>query len=698
MECRFFSPPGRLRAGICCPSAHIGILACILVVASVPSMASGEVQPASASGSTAITLDTIQVKGQGVDARSSAYSSDRFGSADIAAERVSDVEALFRNIPGMTVRYFGYGGVASSTVIRGFGGGGHGGDLGVAVDGIPLNEANSHADGYVDVQILVPLEIESLTVYRGPVSALYGNFNRGGLVAFNTRKSGEYRELDVSAGGYGTFDAQAALGASPGERHQLNVAAQAFHTDSFRAQSTTERRTGALRYGFAPTERTEVSVSTRVHKTIADNASRITRAQFETDPFGIDPRTRNDGAIKDFKTLRGDINFSPSSDLHILSFAYSTRQQFTRFFTRPVSADEFLQREETYDRDVYGLGTSLNASAMLLGRPVVFVVGVEGFSETTEFQFFDGLDNRRRVAPALSDRESVIDSRSAYFEANVDAHRFLDLSLGARYDRFKGTCRPLGPEAGNNPCDTLESIDNISPKLGISSQLSPWLKLRGSYSEGFALPGGFTKYAPGAQSLDPNQIAQTELGVLVTPTDSVSLDAVAYRISSTEEFRAVAPGEFENFGSTLRNGLEMSARWQASDAFDVRAVYGQARSRVRINANPALLGKEVTGVPEKTATLNLGWDPTQPLRLDASLRHVGKAWIDTANTRRASGYTTLDLGASYLFQTRAPVRAYIKIDNVLDRRYTTASGVSFGTELLTPGAPRQFTIGAQVGF
>ncbi len=65
-------------------------------------------------------------------------------------------------------------------VIRGFGNGGHGGDLGAVIDGIPLNEAMSHADGYVDLNVIIPLEIDSFTVLKGPVSALYGNYNRGG--------------------------------------------------------------------------------------------------------------------------------------------------------------------------------------------------------------------------------------------------------------------------------------------------------------------------------------------------------------------------------------------------------------------------------------------------------------------------------------------------------------------------------------
>ncbi len=646
----------------------------------------------------AVTLDTILVKGQALDVRDNAFSTTRVTGAAIAEDRVSDIDALFRNVPGMTVRSIGYGAVASSTVIRGFGAGGHGGDLGVVLDGIPLNEANSHADGYVDVQVLVPLEIEDLTVYRGPVSALYGNFNRGGLVAFQTRKSGDYAEFDGSVGDYGTVDLQAALGVPIGDRQQLNVASQLFHTDSFRRQSQTDRRTASMRYGIGLSDRVDLALSARVHDAEADGAARVTRAQFDVDPYGIDPRTQNDAAFKDFRTLRADLNITVAPELRLLTFAYGTRQDFTRYFTRPVAATRFLQREETYDRHVVGAGTSLNGRSLLAGRPLDFVAGVEAFNERTEFQFFDGLDNRRRVGAALNDRETEIESVSAFVESTWRAHRLLDLSLGARYDRFDGACRRLGPEAGSDPCDTLATLDNVSPKLGARSQLAPWLQLRGSYAEGFGLPGGFTKYAPGAQSLDPNELRQVELGVLLTPFDDVSLDVVAYRINSSEEIRTVSPGVFENFGATRRTGIEASARWQVTPAVELGGVYGYADSEITQNRNPALLGNVVTGVPEHTGTVNVAWRPVDALRLDATYRHVGRTWLDAANTRRSDSYDTLDVGASWQLPTRVPTRLYLNIDNISDRVYATATSLSFGEQLLTPGAPRFVRVGVQVGF
>lgn len=108
--------------------------------------------------SAAIPLDQVVVKGQALRGANAPFSVDALDAARIRELRVSHPGELFRQVPGMAVRNLGLAGVADSIVMRGFGGGGHGGDLGVVIDGIPLNEAMSHADGYVDLAVVVPLD------------------------------------------------------------------------------------------------------------------------------------------------------------------------------------------------------------------------------------------------------------------------------------------------------------------------------------------------------------------------------------------------------------------------------------------------------------------------------------------------------------------------------------------------------------
>lgn len=640
-------------------------------------------------------VDTITVKGQifrGVD---SSYSATNISTEDIRIKRVYEINELLEDVPGVSIRDFGLGGVASSTVIRGFGGGAHGGDLGVVIDGIPLNEANSHADGYVDLNVVVPLEVKGLTVFRGPVSALYGNFNRGGLIALETRNSGNYTELDVTAGSFDSFDAQAAYGKEIGDNQAYNFAAQYYRTDGFRPQSAADRGTVSGRGSFQISPEIDLSLSGRYHEAEAESAAYTTLEQFQTDSYGIDPRVQNDGADKTFGTLRADLGFILNDTNKVLAYAYGTQQDFTRWFSRGgADAPSWRQREETYDRDVYGLGTSLNGQMSLAGRNISYVAGIEHFDETTEFQFYDDLDNRRRVFPAQFNRESTLTSNALFAEADIALTDRLDLSLGVRADEFDGDCDTLGPETGTAPCEELDTVSNVSPKVGLRAQVLDQLQLRASYSEGFALASGFAKFAFGAQSLDVNELRQYELGATFRPISSVNLDLALYDITSSNEINEVTPGEFVNFGETSRTGFETSLSWDMSSQFQIQAVYGYADSEVEENLNPALIGNRVNGVPDHTATLIATYFPVPDIRLTATGRYIGEYFIDSGNTTKAPDYAVLDLDAAYSLNTKTPTQVFVSIDNVTDNVYATTIN-SLGA---SPGAPRAVFAGVQVGF
>jgi outer membrane receptor protein involved in Fe transport len=644
------------------------------------------------------SLEEIVVKGQLLRAEDGGFTATVLTSDEIRRQSPSDIDELFDRVPGMAVRDFQLGGVANSIVIRGFGGGGHGGDLGAVIDGIPLNEAMSHADGYVDLNIITPLEIESFTVSKGPVSALYGNFNRGGLVNIATRKSGDYLLTDMSLGSNATGDLQAAYGIGISERQQVNLAAQHFRTDGYRPQSESERTTLSGRWAVEVTPRLQVAVSGRYHSADSDSASYLLRSQFLDDRDGIDPRAQNDGAEKDFATVRTDVNFALSDSLKLLSFAYTTQQEFTRWFSRPVSATSWRQREESYDRSVHGIGTSLNGRVSLGGEALTFIVGAESFRESTEFEFYDNLDNRVRVGPALSDRETRLNSWSAFAEVSAPLHRLAQLSLGLRADRFAGGCRLLGPEAGTDPCGDLNDPQHVSPKFAVRSEIASWLQMRASWAEGFALPNGFVKYSVGGQPLDETVFRQTEISAHIAAGSSFDFDVAAYRLTSDGEVRTVSPGVFENFGATRRRGIEASASWQPLAALKLNAVYGVTEAKITQNASAPLLGLDVPGVPGNSAEFEVQYSPLPAWTLSAAWRFVGDYAIDAPNILRAESYGVVDASVAYRRESGMPYRLYARVENLADKQYATTELLLAGQAAVAPGPERAVRVGVQVDF
>ncbi len=638
----------------------------------------------------------IVVKGQVLDDTNLAYSSTRFDAERVREFQPAEVQALFDQVPGVSIRHFGLGGVADSITIRGFGGGGHGGDLGVVLDGIPLNEAMSHSDGYVDMNVIVPLEVSNMTVFKGPVSALYGNFNRGGLVRIETRRGGDYALLDASTGSNGLLDVQGALGMTADGRHRFNVAGQHYRGDGFRPQSESVRSTLAGGWAMDLGSRTEIGVSARLHTADSDNASYLTQDQYLSDPYGIDPGVQNDGAEKDFGTLRADLNFDISDSVKVLSYAYLTEQDFSRWFSRP-SGGSWRQREETYDRDVVGASVSVSGQNESAGVDLNWVVGAETFSESTYYRYYDGLDNRQRTGPAINDRVTDLDSVSVFAELQADVHPLFMPSVGFRHDSFSGDCSLRAAEQSTAPCEALNDLDNLSPKLGFRSQLTNSLQFRASWSEGFALPNGWVKYQAQASNLDPVDFRQAEIGVTWSPVAAFSVDVAAFELESDGEVRTPAPGEFENYGETERTGIEATVSWLPSDELSFSAVYGVTDTEVVRNNNPDLVGNEVGGIADYSANLIGAWRFQPSWRADFTWRAVGGFPLNAANDVYSESYETLDLGLTYFAGDLRDLRVFARVENVTDEVYAPTAFLIGGAPLYGPGPPRLYRLGLQFG-
>ena len=96
-------------------------------------------------------------------------------------------------------------------------------------------------------------------------------------------------------------------------------------------------------------------------------------------------------------------------------------------------------------------------------------------------------------------------------------------------------------------------------------------------------------------------------------------------------------------------------------------------------------GNTPTNIPHVVWNLT----PSQrigPVDVSATIRQVGARWGDTANTRRAGSYTTLDTQIAYRFAKGMRVR--IRGRNLMDKIYTPSVSATSGR--LEP--PRSFDV------
>ena len=172
-------------------------------------------------------------------------------------EQPSILPTLTQQIPGLFVTgrgVMGYGvsgGAAGGINLRGISGGT--GQLMVLIDGHPqYNGVYGHpiADSYQTMMA------ERVEVLRGPASMLYGSNAMGGVINIVTRgmhKDGVETNLNVGAGSYGTFQAEAANQLKSG-RFSSTVAAQYNRSDNHRPRMGFEQYGAHLKLGYELSE------------------------------------------------------------------------------------------------------------------------------------------------------------------------------------------------------------------------------------------------------------------------------------------------------------------------------------------------------------------------------------------------------------------------------------------------------------
>ncbi|MEM1358453.1 MAG: TonB-dependent receptor, partial [Bacteroidota bacterium] len=533
-----------------------------------------------------IELNEIYIVGAALDPANRTITVNEIGQDEIQLLNADLPIRIIEQIPGVELSAYSQGGVADQFSIRGFGGAGHEGQAGVQIDGVSLNEAEGHSDGYADLNVLIPLNLESVKVYKGPSSALYGRFAEGGTLALETRKGGNYQDVSLSVGAFNTLNAQFALGKETllkksGRQLYTNLALQLFQSDGYAENSHQLRGNVTGRVGYEISDKTDIALSLRGHSSEWDAAGYISRDQVEDrDRRRLqDANAEDDGGAKEFYSQRLDINHNFSDNLRMLVFGYAVQQDFTRFAKFGFSPGGQTERFNT--RDVYAFGANLNGRSLLGSIDVNWIAGTEYYSESTDRMRWNS-SNRVR-GDLFLDRQFDVQTASVFGQAELDISQYLRLSLGLRYDQYFGSFTNSDPDINPFNLD-MSTLSNLSPKIGVRSTIAEGLDLRASLSQGFTLPNSTLKYEPDSD-LAPSVLWQYELGASYTATSWLSLDVVGWLLNTSNEIFENPPGsgDFVNIGETSRRGIESEVVITPVEGLRIRGTYAFTDTEIQNN-------------------------------------------------------------------------------------------------------------------
>ncbi len=666
----------------------IGLLAGLALWAAFPALAEEE------AASKALKLEDIHVKGQGMSRQDLPTTVNVVESEKFEEHTGSRVEEVLNDVPGVHISNYNQAGVGNLIQMRGFNKGGHGGDVAVTVDGIPLNEGESHADGYADLNVLIPLEIERMEVYKGPSSALFGNFGRGGALAFYSKRDGEYNKMKMDYGSFGTYDVQGAFGHRLNDSWRNNTALEIYHTDGYQDHSDWSRQTFSTRFSYDASDKFDMSFSVRAHHSEWNSPGYIPQSQFNN----VDASRRqainaqDDGGNKQFFTERAELGYNISKDLRLLYWAYGTQQDFTRF--AKFGYDVGGQTEKHHDRNVGGTGTSLNLDTKLADKRLTGVVGVEVYDEVTDTLVWN-TENRVRLNQTQNRRFDIA-TYSAFGQTQYEWSRYFRPWVGVRYDTFGGSYENHDPGTTSYSND-MNNFKQFSPKVGFRSEILDHLDFRASYCEGFALPEAEAKFDPNIK-VEAMQLKQYEVGLNYALSKKLWVDVAYFILDTDNEIQEDPPGsgEYRNVGKTRHKGLESGLKVCPIPGLEFFANLTLYDSEVLDNPDPTLVGKQVTSVPDYLSVV--GAQYTFPSSLGGRLqwRSIGKYYLDGANTTSYDGYNVVDARVFYTIPGDPGQRKYkvtLGVDNIFDEHYSDSVFSGFGTINYAVTNPRTYWVG-----
>lgn len=641
-----------------------------------------------------ITLQEITVKGQSLSRRNSINTISIISNADI--KNLMSIEQPLRileQVPGVNVASYGQGGVADQFSIRGFQGG-HAGGAGMQIDGVSLNEAEGHADGYSDMGVLIPLNLSQVKVYKGPASVLFGRYAMGGTVALETRKYGEHRDALIRGGSFGTFDIQYAQGNKyrmENEREiQTNFALQMYKTNGYMEHSDLIKTNVEGRISLPLSDRSKLAVSFRGHKSIYNAPGFLTNEQYYKDRRKPNPTADNDGGSKNFMSERIDYSYKVNEETTLLIFGYAVQQDFTRyakFSTAPMGDG---QSKRANKRNVISVGGSLNGKTKIVNRAFNWIVGAELYDENTSRERWNTFNRVEKPNGKFLDVTNRIASLSGFAQGELNLHQLFKPSIGFRYDTFAGEYHHIVKGDENEGIETISNLYNISPKLGFRSTFAKGIDFRTNISKGFYLSTDEVEDAKYNGS-KPSQLWQYEVGISYKNI-WLDVDFAAFILNSSKEIQFIK-NEFVNTGKTERKGIEISTNVKVAKGLVFNSTFAYTKTQTES-------GTPISQVPDAIFTVGANYVLPIGVGADINFRYVSDYFVekmDNGNDFYAGGYKLTNLSIFYDLSkiTSKKGRIYMNMGNLFNEKYAETY---FSQDFIAPAPTRNISIGLNYTF
>ena len=643
----------------------------------------------------------------------SAASSKAIRNFDLKVKPVRSAQDVLSLVPGLFIAQHAGGGKAEQIFMRGFDAD-HGTDVGVYVDGLPVNMVtHGHGQGYADLHFIIPEIIDGLTVYKGPYFAQYGNFGTAGSVDLRTTDHPDHNLIKLEGGMFNTLKATTVLKIPTSGKHQsAYIAGQYSHSDGpFESPQGFNRGNIFGKFHTHITERSELGIAMGAFTSAWDASGQIPDRAVQNgqiDRFGaIDDL---EGGTTGRYNISVDYHFMEGYDHDFMVQAYMSTydfklySNFTFWLDDPVNGDMI---EQSDNRSIYGINSRYSFQRQYRNMRFITRTGLLYRGDRIDLSLWKSPDRNRTDVMTNSTVNEV--NMGFWFEEDIVFSPRFKLQMGLRGDYLTFNVldyldRADFPGNGLPHASGYAQSGIISPKLNMVWSPLEYLDIYLNGGTGFhsndarnvviAARINEIIYAGNKRGLSQEEIEQeladrymdpsqgdietlpravgTELGMRLNLGNRVLISAAGWYLTLEEELVYVGDaGTTEISGESRRIGADLEIRIQFANwiwgDLDVNFADGRYPGEPE-GANYIPLAPRLT--------TQGGVNFQHPSGFDGALRHryLADRPANEDNSVVATGHNLLNLILGYRFNG---FRIFAQLENILNMEWNEAQ---FDTE------------------
>jgi len=244
----------------------------------------------------------------------------------------------------------------------------------------------------------------------------------------------------------------------------------------------------------------------------------------------------------------------------------------------------------------------------------------------------------------------------------------------------------------SRPADREDTFTNLSPKLGFVHSVSDDTQVYGKLARGFRAPQTTELYrlqnTQTVSRIDSEVLDSLELGLRGSPAGFNYDVSVYWMTKDNFIFRDTTRTNVDN-GETSHRGIDASFGLTLTETLDLR--FNLALAKHKYENSPVLASSNIEGnlidtAPERMASAQLAWQPTDRTGLELEWIELGEYYEDPENQHLYPGHSLLNLRIRH--EITEGLTLGLRLINLTDRKYAERADFGFGNDRYLVGESR----------